>query len=188
MNEELEIIGNDDYMTVYNITPQNQHLLKVPNTLWSLYIHGDYLDHFEIPQGIKYVEIKNLGLKTLYIPDGTINVNCSNNFLKTIEIPQSLITLKANKNLLTEIIFRSPNFNQLEDLDIRSNKFKYLDFVIPKKFCCLNASKNNILSIGPNIKYYLSNDYKPENCKYDENCKSDEKEFHVIEKKRSYSF
>jgi hypothetical protein len=154
MAEELKIEGDENYITVSNITPQNQHLLKIPETTWYLYIEGTYLDHFEIPTGVKCVKLKRLGLKTLYIPDGVISVDCSRNFLQTIEIPQSLITLKANKNLLNSLTFRSQTENQLEDLDIRSNKLTYLDFDIPTNFTSIKAY-NNTISFGPNIQTFI---------------------------------
>jgi len=162
MAEELKIeYYHGDYITVYNITPQNQHFLRIYNTRW-LEIKGHYLDHFEIPENIKNVELIGLGLKTLYIPEGVERVNCSRNFLKTIEIPKSLVYLKANKNLLSEITFRSPTGNRLEELDIRSNKFKVLDFIVPKKFKWLNAYNNDIQCIGESVKHFFSDQFIPE--------------------------
>ena len=163
MNEQLKIkyhYGGDS-MSVYNITPQNQHLLNKYNIKW-VYIDGHYLDHFEIPQGIEYIELIGLGLKTLKISDGVEHVNCSRNFLKTIEIPQSLNVLTANKNLLSEITFRSPIGNRLEELDIRSNKFKVLDFIVPKKLYWLNAYNNDIQCIGESVKHFFSDEFIPE--------------------------
>ena len=154
MDKELKIEENKDYITIYNITPQNQHLLKM-NSMEYLYIEGNYLDHFEIPQGVKNVELKYLGLKTLYIPDGVESINCYRNFLQTIEIPQSLITLKANKNLLTEITFCSQSDNKLEFLDIRSNKLTCLEL---NQF---DIAMNKINFIAPRIRNYLSMQYIP---------------------------
>jgi hypothetical protein len=163
MDEQLKIkyhYGGDS-MSVYNITPQNYSLLNTHN-IKCIYIKGHYLDHFEIPQGIEYIELIGLGLKTLYIPEGVEHVNCSRNFLKTIEIPQSLVYLKANKNLLSEITFRSPTGNRLGDLDIRSNKFKVLDFIVPKKLYWLNAYNNDIQCIGESVKHFFSDQFIPE--------------------------
>jgi hypothetical protein len=162
MNEQLKIkYHGRDSMSVYNITPQNQHLLNTHNIRY-LEIEGHYLDHFEIPPGIEHIELIDIGLKTISLPDGIEHLNCSRNFLKTIEIPQSLVYLNASKNLLSEITFRSPTGNRLEELNIRSNKFKVLDFVVPKKFYCLNANNNNIQFIGESVKYFFSDDYIPE--------------------------
>jgi hypothetical protein len=161
MVEELEVEQNDEMLTVYNITPENQHLLKIPEEVKYLYIRGYYLDHFDIPEGIDFVEMIYLGLKTIYIPEGVTFVDCCRNFLRTIEIPKSLITLKANKNLLKNITFRSQTDNQLEHLDIRSNKFTKLEFINEDKLSSFNASMNNILYIAPRIRNYLCLQYLP---------------------------
>jgi len=161
MSEQLKIELIKSGITVYNITPQNQHLLKIPENIDYLYIEGYYLDHFSIPQGIKYVQIKYLGLKTLYIPDGVISVDCYRNFLQTIEIPQSLITLKANKNLLNSLTFRSTTGNQLEFLDIRSNKLTLLEFDGPDPLVDFNTKMNKINFIAPKIRNYLSMQHLP---------------------------
>ena len=151
----------DNVLYIYNITPENSDLsfIEKMNNITSLYIKGEYLDHFTIPKNIKDLHIDYLGLKSIIIPDGIKNVYCSRNFLRTIEIPSSLQTLVANKNLLHEITFRSKHNNQLEFLDIRSNKMTKLDFEIPESMDYFNASMNNIMYIAPKIKNYLSLQY-----------------------------
>ena len=124
-----------------------------------IHIEGYYLDHFSIPYGISHVHIDYIGLKTLYIPDGTESVFCSRNFLRKIEIPSTLKTLVANKNLITEITFRSQTNNQLNYLDIRSNKLTKLEFEIPDSMEYFNASMNKIKSIAPKIQTFLNNFY-----------------------------
>ena len=101
---------------------------------------------------MKDIEIRYLGLKTIHIPEGVLSVNCSRNFLQSIELPRSLKNFIGNKNLLKEITFKDNN--QLEYLDIRSNKFTVLDFIVPKQLICLNATRNNCI-IGNNIKDYI---------------------------------
>ena len=146
---------------VYNITPLNFHLLKIPENITRLYIKGYYLDHFSVPEGITDIQLDYIGLKTLVIPDGVEYVICSRNFLQTIEIPQSLRTLIANKNLLSEITFRYPDGNKLEYLDIRSNKLTKLDFNIPDSMDHFNASMNKINYIAPSIRNYLYTQHVP---------------------------
>jgi len=159
MNELIETKIEDETLYVYNITPENINLLNIPEGINQLHIKGYYLDHFNIPLNLTDVYIDYIGLKTLYIPNGTKYVNCSRNFLQTIEIPSSLITLIANKNLLQEITFRSLTDNQLNYLDIRSNKMTKLDFDIPDCMDYFNASMNKINYIAPKIGNYLSMQY-----------------------------
>jgi hypothetical protein len=160
MEEELETKIEDGIFYVYNITPENEKSLKIPENIICLHIKGYYLDHFCIPYNIKDINIDYIGLKTLYIPDGVEKVVCSKNFLKTIEIPQSLLTLIANKNLLTEITFRSSSGNKLEYLDIRSNKLTELNFDLDN-LSYFTAAMNKISYIAPKIRNYLTMQYLP---------------------------
>jgi len=62
--------------------------------------------------------------------------------------------LIANKNLLTEITFSLPSGNQLEHLDIRSNKLTEFDLELPN-------SMNKINHLAPKIRNYLTLQYLP---------------------------
>ena len=159
MDLQTKQIGNSFY--IYNIEPGNQHLLKIPENIENVFIKGYYIDHFKVPEGIKYIELIHLGLLTLILPENILSVNCSNNFLQTIEIPQSLLYLKINKNILSEISFRSQIDNQLEHLDIRSNQFTNLDFYKTNKHINFNENMNKIISIAPRIKNWLHMQYIP---------------------------
>jgi Leucine-rich repeat (LRR) protein len=170
---EIKIEENELY--VYNITPEYDLTTLNLNNVHKIHIKGYYLDHFSIPCGISEVHIDYIGLKTLYIPDGTESVFCSRNFLRTIEIPSSLKTLVANKNLITEITFRSQTNNQLNYLDIRSNKLTKLEFDFPDSMEYFNASMNKLTSIAPKIQTFLRNFYSiPLECSDSYDSSSDD--------------
>jgi hypothetical protein len=159
MDEVLKTKQIGDTLSIYNITPENQHLLIVSDDIKYLYIFGYFLDHYEIPKGIKFIEIKYIGLKSLIIPEGVETVDCCRNFLRELDIPKSLINLKANKNLLSKLNFRSKTDNKLQYLDIRSNLFTRLDFYNQVdnlgSIIHFNASMNAIQVLAPEIRNLL---------------------------------
>ena len=174
-NISIECFGEIIYID--NVLQENIHEIKIPDYITELHIDGDYLDHFDIPKGIISVHLDSIGLKTLNIPDGVETLFCSRNFLRTLEIPSSLYMLEAQNNLLTHFTFRnesssfnessyfnesssfneSKSFNNLTHIDIRSNKFKSLNFDINDSIEYFNASFNEINYITPKIDKLLKN-------------------------------
>ena len=151
--DNLECSITDDIMYIYNVTPENVHKIEIPEQIDELRIYGDYLDHFSVPDGIKSIHIDSMGLKTLKLHESLESLHCSKNFLRTLEIPASLTVLEARDNLLTRL--KVIGFN-LEFVDIRSNRFKSLDFPISPKIEYFNASFNdNIEYISPQIKLII---------------------------------
>ena len=147
--EKLEWSITDDIMYIYNVSPDNVHQINIPKGVDDLRIFGDYLDHFDIPEGIKSVHLENLGLKTLNLSETLECLFCSNNFLKTLNILSNLEILEARNNLLSSLQVHG---NNLEYVDIRSNKFKSLDFNISSKIEYFNAAFNeNIKYVSPQI-------------------------------------
>ena len=111
---------------IYNVTLETK--IEIPDYVKELHIHGDYLEHFDIPDGLISVNVNSLGLKSLYVPDSVKYLYCAHNFLKKLEVPTGIICIDAHNNLLTEITFREPkekNINTLY-LDIQSNRFTIL--------------------------------------------------------------
>jgi len=78
----LETKLEDGVFYVYNITPETEHLLKIPKGIQILHIIGYYLDHLTVPEGILDVYLNYIGLKTIDITEGTELVSCSRNFLR----------------------------------------------------------------------------------------------------------
>ena len=152
--------AGSEILYLNNIIQENVHKITIPDGVTELRIDGDYLDNYVIPNGITSVYIESMGLKTLYIPDGVEHLYCSRNFLRTVEIPSSLRFLEIRNNLLTELTFRD-NINSLEHIDIRSNRFKSLDFDISINLEYLNASFNDIEYTSQNIKLFLQQQYIP---------------------------
>jgi hypothetical protein len=138
---------------IHNVTPETK--IEIPDYIKDLHIHGDYLEHFDIPDGLISVNVNSLGLKSLYVPDSVKYLYCAQNFLRKLEVPIGIMCIDAHNNLLTEITFREPkekNINTLY-LDIHSNRFTILDFDVPLDY--LNASLNKIEYINTKIYDFL---------------------------------
>jgi hypothetical protein len=149
MDEPLKYEISDYIMYVHNITPENIHELKIPEEVTDLRIYGDYLDHFNIPNGLETVHINSMGLKTLIISESLDCLHCSYNFLRTLKIPARLTVLEARGNLLSNLKVTGCN---LEIVDIRSNKLTSLDFAISPKVQYFNAAFNNVSYVSPEIQ------------------------------------
>ena len=150
----MEYSFRDEIMYIYNVTDESLHKITFPPEITELRINGDYLDHFDIPPGIISVHIESMGLKSIILPDSIECLYCSRNFLRTIELPKGMRVLEARHNLLDNI---TGNTIGLEHIDIRSNRFKSLNFELGNNLEYFNASFNDIEYTSPRIKSFLQN-------------------------------
>jgi hypothetical protein len=159
---DLDYLIYDDITYVYNITSETVQYLQniISENTRELRITGDYLNHFDIPIGVKTVHLSHMGLNTLSVPEGVEELYCNYNFLRTIDLPSTLVFFEARNNLLTNINF-ADSLN-LEYIDIRMNRFKYLNFDIdPNKLEFFNASLNAIEYVSPQLSNFFSQLYIP---------------------------
>lgn len=108
-----------------------------------LTILGDYIDNLIIPNGVKWVCIEKLGLKTISIPDSVQYLYIDNNFLKSLELPIYIEKVVANNNYLENIISKG-KLTKLYCLELEDNRLNNLNIEIPETIEVLKIKKNPI--------------------------------------------
>ena len=83
-------------LNIHNVTPETK--IEIPDYVVELHIHGDYLEHFDIPDGLISVTVNSLGLKSLYVPDSVKYLYCAQNFLRKLEVPIGIMCIDAHNN------------------------------------------------------------------------------------------
>ena len=105
----LEVIMSEDntYITI-NLAQDNDLVhFNWPTSLTDLFIQGDYIKRFEIPEGVTTCGISAVGLRELILPDSLESLYVDDNFLTTLEIGPNMELLSAQNNKLVSIEFRS---------------------------------------------------------------------------------
>ena len=107
----------------------------------TVFLHGDFADHFQVPEGVVYVGCSFMGLKSIYLPDSVEFLYADRNHFRSIELPAGLVKASLRDNILSEIKFREPP-TQLIELDLFGNRLLALDFPVPESFTEINVDKN----------------------------------------------
>lgn len=121
-----------------------------------LVINGDYVDHLVLPDGVEWVYVEDLALKSLVVPDSVIYLHCPENRLRTLELPAGIENVTANKNKLRSLTFRGPP-TCLSSLDIRDNRFAGLEFDVPPTLTDVDLEYSGVMwsTMGHNVRAFL---------------------------------
>ena len=134
-------------LNLYNATSEALKEFVYPPYVETLLILSGYMSHFEIPHGIKTVQIIRVGLRTITVPDSVVRLQCDDNFVRRLDLPHTIEYVEAPDNQIYEITFRGGAPTNLCELNVQNNCLMSLDFPPPSSLYHLDVYKN----------YYLRN-------------------------------
>lgn len=99
-----------------------------------------------IPEGVLELELEDNGLKSIVLPNSLIKFESYENNINNIELPENIEIVQLASNNVEKITVRK-QLKKLHFLNIRDNKIKDIDFVIPSSIDYFYISGNENIKI-----------------------------------------
>lgn len=134
------------HLNLYHAKENDIKHIQWPCDMQELSIIGEYLDHFDIPNGVEVFTGCHLGLKSVTIPDSMKRIYLDDNFLYDLELPVNIEYVSASENYITHVRFKDGKqpMNLIE-LDLRANRLLELNFEPPTSLEILDLRINRYL-------------------------------------------
>jgi hypothetical protein len=145
----------DEEMYIYEAAQHDIDNMVWPDTMKTLMIHGDYVDHIVVPEGVDTFACRK-ALMTCKLPDSIEFLYLENNRIKEIELPQDIIIADVSDNYLESITFRGGRPQKLKELYVQNNRLKTLEFHPPQSLNTLNIRFNHGLTMNKELVDYIN--------------------------------